>query len=150
MVLEAFKEDKSEFLTENGFLAYDACIKMSSSLLYKEYIENLSVKGVTNVNKGFINSKCTTSDEILEAFEKNVALEIICNYKENGHGHVNDILFGYKEIYRDVLDALAEIGYDGCYNFEVSLKCIIESLIKETAEFEVKVMSDMLDTRYGK
>ena len=52
--------------------------------------------------------------------------------------------------WNDVFDALDEIKFDGVYNMELNLKYFGESFMKETAEFAVKVMRNMLDTRYGK
>lgn len=52
--------------------------------------------------------------------------------------------------WNDVFDALDEIGYDGYYNLELMLaKHFGEGFMEETAEFAVKVLRYMLDTRYG-
>ncbi|MBQ4110436.1 MAG: sugar phosphate isomerase/epimerase [Clostridia bacterium] len=52
--------------------------------------------------------------------------------------------------WNDVFDALDEIGFDGVYNMELFLQHFGDNFRKETAEFAVKVMRNMLDTRYGK
>lgn len=52
--------------------------------------------------------------------------------------------------WNDVFNALDEVGYSGIYNMELShchFGCGFE---KEHAEFAVKVMRHMLETRYGK
>ena len=51
--------------------------------------------------------------------------------------------------WNDVFDALDEIGFEGYYNLELFLHHFGENFKKETAEFAVKVMKNMLDTRYG-
>ena len=51
--------------------------------------------------------------------------------------------------WKDVFDALDEIGYCGNYNMEVSLGTISKNLLIETGEFAVKVMRNMLRERYG-
>ncbi len=51
--------------------------------------------------------------------------------------------------WKDVLDALDEIGYDGVYNMELKLDTFGKGLLKETAAFAVKVMKNMLKERYG-
>ena len=51
--------------------------------------------------------------------------------------------------WNDVFDALDEIGFDGYYNLELFLHHFGVSFRKETAEFAIKVMRHMLDTRYG-
>ncbi len=48
-----------------------------------------------------------------------------------------------------VFDALDEIGYDGYYNMELSLKYFGEEYTIETADFAVKMMQSYLDRRYS-
>ncbi len=51
--------------------------------------------------------------------------------------------------WKDVFDALDEIGYDGIYNMEVNLNHFGKDLVVDTAEFAVKVMKNILKERYG-
>lgn len=51
--------------------------------------------------------------------------------------------------WKDTLDALDEIGYDGVYNMELELRHFGDDFIFETAAFAVKVMRHMLNQRYG-
>lgn len=46
-------------------------------------------------------------------------------------------------------DALDEIGYDGIYNMELSLRCFGKGFEYEEAEFAIKVMRKILKDRYG-
>ena len=50
--------------------------------------------------------------------------------------------------WKDVFDALDEIGYSGVYNMEVSLDCFGKGIEIETAKYAVKVMRNFLSTRY--
>lgn len=52
--------------------------------------------------------------------------------------------------WEDVLDALEEVRYEGCYNLELALDHFGEELMIETAEFAVKVMRHMLEGRNKK
>ncbi len=47
----------------------------------------------------------------------------------------------------DVLDALKEINYNGCYNLELNLNHFGKGFEKEEAEFAVKVMRQLLKDR---
>ena len=51
--------------------------------------------------------------------------------------------------WKDVFDALDEIGYDGIYNMELNLRFFGKELIVDTAAFAVKVMRNFLQNRYG-
>ena len=51
--------------------------------------------------------------------------------------------------WKDVFDALDEIGYRGNYNMEVVLSCFGADFALETAEFAVKLMRHLLRERYG-
>lgn len=51
--------------------------------------------------------------------------------------------------WKDVFDALDEVGYDGVYNMELNLFHFGNEFGKQTAEFAVKVLRNFLDTRYG-
>lgn len=50
--------------------------------------------------------------------------------------------------WKDVFDALDEIGYNGVYNMEISLNCFGKGIETETAEYAVKVMRNFLNSRY--
>ena len=52
--------------------------------------------------------------------------------------------------WKDVFDALDEVGYKGVYNMELSHNHFGKGFMKEHAEFAVKVMKYMLEERYGK
>ena len=52
--------------------------------------------------------------------------------------------------WKDVFDALDEVGYDGVYNMELFLSHFGDEFMIETAEFAVKVMRNILTERYGK
>lgn len=49
----------------------------------------------------------------------------------------------------DLMDALDEIGYGGYYNMEINLKSFGEDFAVEYGRFAVKVMRQILKTRYG-
>ena len=49
----------------------------------------------------------------------------------------------------DVMDALDEIGYRGYYNMEISLGCFGRELAVETAAFAIKIMRNLLKSKYG-
>lgn len=49
--------------------------------------------------------------------------------------------------WKDVLDALDEIGYSGAYNMELNLKHFGEDFMIEEAAFAIKVMRQMLKNR---
>ncbi len=49
--------------------------------------------------------------------------------------------------WKDTLNALDEIGYDGVYNMEINLSCFGKGFEKETAEFSIKLMRNMLVDR---
>ncbi len=49
----------------------------------------------------------------------------------------------------DVFDALDEIGYSGVYNLEITITHFGEDFCIEEAEFGIKVIKQMLKTRYG-
>ena len=51
--------------------------------------------------------------------------------------------------WKDVFDALDEIGYNGIYNMELNLHHFGRDFMVETAAFAVKVMRFMLKERYG-
>lgn len=51
--------------------------------------------------------------------------------------------------WKDVFDALDEIGYDGVYNMEVKLDSFGKGILEDCATFAVKVMKNMLKERYG-
>ncbi|MBO5454464.1 MAG: sugar phosphate isomerase/epimerase [Clostridia bacterium] len=72
------------------------------------------------------------------------------------HLHDNDTFTDQHKIpmtgcidWNDVFDALDEIGFEGYYNLELFLHHFGQNFKKETAEFAIKVMRNMLDTRYG-
>ena len=44
----------------------------------------------------------------------------------------------------DIISALGEIGYGGCYNLEVMLKHFGVELMEDEAAFSVKIMRNML------
>ncbi len=51
--------------------------------------------------------------------------------------------------WKDVFDALDEIGYTGIYNMECNLNHFGKNFSYEEAEFAVKVMKNILKERYG-
>ncbi len=51
--------------------------------------------------------------------------------------------------WKDTLDALEEVGYNGVYNMELELRHFGNDFVFETAEFAVKVMRNILKQRYG-
>ena len=52
--------------------------------------------------------------------------------------------------WNDVMDALDEVGYDGIYNLEISLRCFGEEMLVETAEFGIKIFRNFLEQRAKK
>ena len=72
------------------------------------------------------------------------------------HLHDNDTFTDQHKIpmtgtidWKDTLDALEEIGYDGVYNLELQLAYFGKDLLFETASFGVKVMRNLLKQKYG-
>ncbi len=51
--------------------------------------------------------------------------------------------------WKDVFNALDEVGYNGVYNMELNLCHFSQNFMTETAEFAIKVMRNMLKERYG-
>lgn len=51
--------------------------------------------------------------------------------------------------WKDVFSALDDIGYSGVYNMELNLKHFGEDFCIEEAAFSIKVMRQLLKTRYG-
>ncbi len=51
--------------------------------------------------------------------------------------------------WKDVFDALDEVGYNGVYNMELNLSCFGRDMAVETGKFAVKVMRSILAARYG-
>ena len=51
--------------------------------------------------------------------------------------------------WKDVFDALDEVGYAGVYNMELNLSHFGEAFMIETAAFAIKVMKHLLKERYG-
>ena len=49
--------------------------------------------------------------------------------------------------WNDVFSALNEVGYDGVYNLELNLKHFGDGFEKETAEFSIKLLRFMLESR---
>lgn len=49
--------------------------------------------------------------------------------------------------WKDILDALEEIGYEGYYNMELNLGWFGPDMLEETAAFAIKVMKNMLKDR---
>ena len=52
--------------------------------------------------------------------------------------------------WKDVFDALDEIGYAGYYNMELELRHFGKDFEIEEAAFSIKVLRNMLKDRYGK
>ncbi len=72
------------------------------------------------------------------------------------HLHDNDTLTDQHKIpltgtidWKDVLNALDEVGYAGAYNLELALRDFGNNLIIDEAEFAIKVMREMLRSHYG-
>lgn len=51
--------------------------------------------------------------------------------------------------WKDVFDALDEVGYEGPYNLELNLTAFGRPLIEDTMAFGVRVLRRMLTDRYG-
>ena len=49
--------------------------------------------------------------------------------------------------WNDLMDALDEVGYNGIYNLEISLRCFGEEMMVETAEFGIKIFRNFLEQR---
>ena len=49
--------------------------------------------------------------------------------------------------WKDIMDALEEVGYDGYYNMELNLGWFGPDMMIETAAFAIKVMRNMLESR---
>lgn len=47
--------------------------------------------------------------------------------------------------WKDILNALDEVGYNGVYNMEVNLACFGKELMLDTAAFSVKLMRNLLN-----
>lgn len=50
--------------------------------------------------------------------------------------------------WKDILNALDEVGYDGIYNMELNLAWFGPELVVDTAAFAIKVLRNMLDKHY--
>ncbi|MBQ4110423.1 MAG: S-layer homology domain-containing protein [Clostridia bacterium] len=103
VVLEAFAQKKSEFLIKDGSISYNEYTNIDKSSLYYEYQNSLSENGINYVNNGVTTEGCTSWAETAGSFDKNTAYAVICRYKDDGYGHVNDKLQAYKEIFKNKL-----------------------------------------------
>ena len=72
------------------------------------------------------------------------------------HLHDNDTIVDQHKMpltgtidWNDVFNALDEVNYDGNYNMEIVLGHFGDNLIVDEAEFAIKVMKEMLHSRYG-
>jgi sugar phosphate isomerase/epimerase len=50
--------------------------------------------------------------------------------------------------WKDIMDALEEVGYDGYYNMELNLGWFGPDMMIETAAFAIKVMRNILKDRH--
>ena len=132
-----FFGDISEFLmTYNRICAVDD---------YDKYLGICADTGHSNKATRF-NNNPSPADVIRMCGKNLIALHLNDNdtftdqHKIPGTGTID---------WKDVFDALDEIGYCGNYNMEVSLGTISKNLLIETGDFAVKVMRNMLRERYG-
>lgn len=101
--------------------------------------------GHTNKAMRFDNNP-TPGDAIRQIGKSITALHL---HDNNGLTDQHKIPFTGSINWKDVFDALDEIGYNGVYNMEISLDCFGKGIEIETAEYAVKVMRNFLDKRYN-
>ena len=100
LCLAAYK-DGNENLIADGKISFADTLGVFETPLYEDYLENLSDEGVEKVNTGLLGGDYKKISDIKEKFDDLVLTNLICNYKYNGFGHVQEFLSKYKKEYKD-------------------------------------------------
>lgn len=140
---DAVKFDCCDFFGNiNEFLMGYNCIAA-----HKEYVEHFCVC----LDTGHSNKATRFHNPAVPDVVRMLGGSIQCL-----HLNDNDTLVDQHKIpmtgtidWTKTFDALDEIGYDGIYNMELSLRCFGKGFEYEEAEFAIKVMRKILKDRYG-
>ena len=133
LCIAAFK-DGNENLVSDGTVMYADMFSPDEDI-YNDYLTNLSSGGVDSVHEKLLGAKCESLDEIKEKFEEFTLLNLICNYKDEGYGHVKTVFSKYGEIFE-------EYGIDTSDVTKIKDKT---SVYKALANSDCKSMSDLAD-----
>lgn len=103
MLLSALNLGNDEALVgEDGYLKYIAeILDIEEDEKYLDYCSAIKVSGVNDVNAILLNGEYGDTGEFLDAFEENILVRVITDYKENGYGHVSDYFDKYESEYED-------------------------------------------------
>ncbi len=99
LCIAAYK-DGNEKLVADGTVMYASMFAPDESL-YEDYLGNLSSVGVDSVHEKLLGAECESLDEIKEKFEEFTLLNLICNYKDSGYGHVKTFFAKYDESFEE-------------------------------------------------
>ncbi|MBE7049683.1 MAG: S-layer homology domain-containing protein [Ruminococcaceae bacterium] len=133
LCVAAYK-DGNEVLIEDGTVMYADMFSPEEDI-YNDYLTNLSSGGVDSVHEKLLGAECESLDEIKEKFEEFTLLNLICNYKDEGYGHVKTVFSKYGEIFE-------EYGIDTSDVTKVKDKT---SVYKALANSHCESMSDLAD-----
>lgn len=133
LCIAAYK-DGNEKLVADGTVMYASMFAPDESL-YEDYLGNLSSVGIDSVHEKLLGAECESLDEIKEKFEELTLLNLICNYKDSGYGHVKTFFAKYDESFE-------EYGIDTDDVSKVNDKT---SVYKALANSHCESMSDLAD-----
>lgn len=100
LCISAYYEGNPE-LIEDGLLSYADIIGIEGTDLYEDYKTLISEEGKDAVNSDILNSEYDEISKIAKGFEQRVLLSLITDYKDDGYGHIQDLLYKYKDKYEE-------------------------------------------------
>ena len=100
-------------IANDGYLSYGDIIGIEGTDLYEDYKILLSDSGRTLVNSKVLNAGYDELSEIKEGFEDCVLLTLITHHKDEGYGHVSEILNKYKPAYDEAGVSIKKITATG-------------------------------------
>lgn len=103
MLLSAFNCGNREAVVgENGYFKYMAeILDIEDDKKYIDYCNFINADGISAMNSILLNGEYGDVQDFLDAFEENVLVRIITDYKENGYGHVSNYFTKYESDYKD-------------------------------------------------
>lgn len=103
MLISAFNCENDEALAgSDGYLKYISDIlDLSDNDKYIDYCTSISSDGVNEINEILLSKEYSVPSELLEAFEENVLVRVITDYKQNGYGHVSEYFEKYEADYKN-------------------------------------------------
>lgn len=103
MLISAFNlGNESALVDGDGYLKHISdVLSLSKNEKYVDYRSSLSESGVEAVNEILLSGKYSTPEKLISAFEENVLVRVITDYKQNGYGHVSEYFEKYENDYED-------------------------------------------------